>query len=1002
MLKPEGASKRAGGLFAAWELCRLTELPRPRVAGPIAALGDIGRRQRLAALIAAYHSAAAAANQSRSDSDQPEEDRRQPVVLGWFRAADGPSIEVVVGGPSLIGPPVSSKLLALSYPPGARGERVSGDRAAGLLKEYPFWASISGVSDVLSAQEERAEGDELRPNLEDCLLGAWRTAFAWIVVAFPLSRADIRELTELESHRVREARAKSGSSQDHAVELERRQARHRELRQAESNGLWRIGVLTGGRTRDEALQIAALVASSADIGELPYVLRPGGLVASLDSGLDAIRAPHEEVGFTGSTEVLAALARPPSGEIPGIRLVLQPSFDVTREEDDSDSGECIRLGSILDRNRVEVGEMTVSRDTLNRHTFVCGATGSGKTKTVKRILEELHRIRIPWLVIEPTKAEYRAMGRTLGYDNVIVIRPGETDMLPAGLNPLEPEPGFPLQTHADLVRALFLAAFEADEPFPQILNAALTRCYEELGWDLVLGRARRAGVTPRIPTLSDLQRIGRAVVADIGYGTEVTQNVRGFIDVRIGSLRSGTPGKFFEGGHPLNMGLLLDKNVVLEIEGVGDDRDKAFLIGTVVMRVYEHLWLENKKRGGKEPTLQHVTVVEEAHRLLRFTTERGPAAHAVELFASLLAEVRAYGEGIIVAEQIPSKLIPDVIKNSALKVIHRLPAQDDREAVGATMNLTEEQSQYIVTLKPGDGAVFSDGMDQPMLVHVRAPQEPQEAEMVSELTERGEKVNDQAPLRSRFSPACGPTCQRAACSLSDMRLAQLELRDRNIVLWAELAVVAHIVGYRTPRPIGLLKMALDRLGKGPRHLQCVIAHAVDAAVASRAAALVEDYSPHRLVAHVGAVLLIEALGRGGSLHVGEPQWEAGPFKWNHVRRALRLWEDGGNSARHPDTERWTSELGMFVAGDTVQEQWRTINSWAEPRSGLRESLLFGTSDKPALETAVGARRKDRDWGSRLATAIDASLELSQPWAQNLLQPIGARGGGIPTVARGGR
>ena len=114
-------------------------------------------------------------------------------------------------------------------------------------------------------------------------------------------------------------------------------------------------------------------------------------------------------------------------------------------------------------------------------------------------------------------------------------------------------------------------------------------------------------------------------------------------------------------------------------------------------------------------------MVEEAHRLLRQPppgTGSGPAAHAVEMFAGLLAEVRAYGEGLVIAEQIPSKLIPDVIKNTAVKIVHRLPALDDRDSVGATMNLTAAQSRYLVTLVPGEAAVFADGMDYPVLARM--------------------------------------------------------------------------------------------------------------------------------------------------------------------------------------------------------------------------------------------------------------------------------------------
>ncbi len=131
---------------------------------------------------------------------------------------------------------------------------------------------------------------------------------------------------------------------------------------------------------------------------------------------------------------------------------------------------------------------------------------------------------------------------------------------------------------------------------------------------------------------------------------------------------------------------------MLEIEDVGDDADKAFLMGTVLIRLAEHLRLTHRT-GTRPPGLAHLTVVEEAHRLLRRPEPNGAggagaAAHAVELFAGLLAEIRAYGEGLVIAEQIPARLVQDVIKNTAVKVAHRLPAADDREAVGATMNVT--------------------------------------------------------------------------------------------------------------------------------------------------------------------------------------------------------------------------------------------------------------------------------------------------------------------------
>ena len=189
--------------------------------------------------------------------------------------------------------------------------------------------------------------------------------------------------------------------------------------------------------------------------------------------------PQPAAPFYGSTALVAALARVPAREVPGLRMVLRPQFDLTPETAPGAAapgaagaaGGTVRLGEVLDWNRVPCGDLAVPAASLNRHVFVCGATGAGKSQTVRNLLEQATRAGIPWLVVEPAKAEYRLMAARLPGTRVIVIRPGDLGQPPAGINPLEPAAGpdgsrFPLQAHADLLRALFLAAFQADEPFP--------------------------------------------------------------------------------------------------------------------------------------------------------------------------------------------------------------------------------------------------------------------------------------------------------------------------------------------------------------------------------------------------------------------------------------------------------------------------------------------------------------------------------------------------------
>ena len=678
--------------------------------------------------------------------------------------------------------------------PAGRGPRYLPPRRArpGCSARSPAWREIAGISDgLLAPADERRHGGRTTGHatlsLDEGLLGSWSGPFGWIVIAEPLRPAELRSLAAEVGRRQRLAEGAADRFPERAVEAERLRERHAEAERGASTGFWRIRVLAGGCDAASAARVAGLFCASAGLDGLPYALSPAALddrdedQAGMPGG-DAIPASP----FCGSTELLAALARPPDHEVPGIRLALRPDFDVTPEApvppESAEADAGIPLGEVLDRNMMPAGAFTLSRDSLNRHVFVCGATGAGKSQTVRSLLEAATRQNIPWLVIEPAKAEYRLMASRLSGPagvpgaEVIRIRPGEPDAVAAGLNPLEPAADtsgnrFPLQTHADLVRALFIAAFRSEEPFPQVLSAALTRAYEEAGWDLALGEPCTG--EPAYPTLTALQRAAERVVTEIGYSQRITDDVLGFIRVRLASLRLGTTGRFLEGGHPIDFGALLRKNVVLEIEDVGDDADKAFLMGTVLIRLAEHLRLAHRT-GPAVTGLRHLTVVEEAHRLLRRPepdgqSGAGAAGHAVEMFAGLLAEIRAYGEGLVIAEQIPARLVSDAIKNTAVKITHRLPAADDRDAVGATMNATQSQSRFLVTLAPGQAAVFRDGMDFPVLVKMKDGSE-------REMATPGTTLDARTVVTPR-SATCGAGCAARPCTLRDMRAAQRALDD---------------------------------------------------------------------------------------------------------------------------------------------------------------------------------------------------------------------------------
>jgi uncharacterized protein len=955
----------------------------------------------------------------------------RPLVAGWLSRGAGSPLELITNAaaaepgpppfppprpeppPSPPGPrrprlspapppgtgPAAAR--ALLYPPGSRGVPAR----PGWLEAWDSlaWVLCPGRQAAPLADDAapQARREPPEPTLfESALAALTGRPFGWLVVAEPtdLLAAEVAALrTEVNVlRRHDEEQSRFGA--------ERTQRRLAELDAFREAGLWDVRVLAGAATPADAARLAPVLVGSVDVSHHPYRLVTGREPGRLAQTLRATAADPQggaEAPFTATAGVLAALTGLPSREVPGLRVVEAGQFDLTSETGEatgSGAGAAgpppqagpgaLSLGMILDGLDRPVGEFGVPLATLNRHGLVTGATGAGKSQTVRHLLEQLTGAGLPWLVIEPVKSEYPAIAGRLaaaagpgggGRAAVTVINPADPAAIPFSVNPLAPEPGYPVQAHIDMVRALFLAAFDADEPFPQIMSQALQRVYSECGWDVVTGgRVPGAAAEPVIPTLARLQRAALAVIEEVGYGAQLQADVRGFVDVRLRSLRIGSAGRFFEGGHPGDVAALLGRNVVLAIEDVANDEDKAFLMGTLIIRIVEHLRL--RARAAPREELRHVIVIEEAHRLLRAGREGRASAHAVELFASMLAEIRAYGVGLVIAEQIPAKLLPDAVKNTALKVVHRLPARDDRDLVGAAMNLDEDQSRQVVSLAPGVAAVFADGMDRP--VRVRVP-----------FGGHRERVRPgpPPPLVARRSPACGPVCTGGrACTLLEMRRAELlaapgepgepaEPGPAWLRLWAETLALAFLTDHGRPAVPDRLRRwwpALDR-----RLRECLLATVVDRAVRSRALAVRACYDPAALAAaaaRAGLRLLDQGAGAGGR---PGPGWVIPQVRWLHeMERVCPL---GG---RPPDPAGPAPPPGFDLPGLVG---WPGMRVGHRLRALRRHPLSTELPGNRALAWTVLLGDDDQDGFMRDLATVGVGLE---PAAQ-LRQAAGAMAAG---------
>ncbi len=493
-------------------------------------------------------------------------------------------------------------------------------------------------------------------------------------------------------------------------------------------GAWR-GIFAGAASKPEPVRVttladASLLAASWTLPDDPEQPGPGGY-----------SHPFRYQTVLSSSQ-LAGYVHLPQLETAGFAVRIAPQFDTVPPEVDAAQqfviGERI-VSRARDTWKPDINEddggdesemgfrYAIKRGSLSKHVLVCGITGAGKTNTVFQLLREATRAGVPFLVLEPAKAEYRSLlDDELFKSTLQIFTVGAEWASPLRLNPFEILPGVPVGLHLDLLRSVFGASFGMWVPLPQVLERSLNEIYEDRGWDLAGRRPIDGEDRPAFPTLADLIEKVRDIVPGLGFDPEARDRILGSLVARLEGLRSGAKGRMYDVERSVDMASLLAEPTILELESLGDDDDKAFLMGLLFIRLAEH---RRVRHEAGEPNRQHLLVIEEAHRLLTNVPRNAddkqadPRGKAVETFTNLLSEIRAYDEGVIIADQVPTRLAPDVIKNTNLKIAHRIVAGDDREELGLAMAMTPSQVIALGSLKDLHAAVFSGEVDDaPLLV----------------------------------------------------------------------------------------------------------------------------------------------------------------------------------------------------------------------------------------------------------------------------------------------
>ena len=375
----------------------------------------------------------------------------------------------------------------------------------------------------------------------------------------------------------------------------------------------------------------------------------------------------------------------------------------------------IDIGNIYHMHADEDTKVKLKVRDLSMHTFITGATGSGKSNAVYTLLKRLDEEDVSFLVVEPAKGEYKHVFGNRKDVSVYGTNPKKNKML--RINPFSFPEDIHVLEHIDKLIEIFNVCWPMYAAMPAVLKEAVEKSYVETGWDLDES-VNTTGMNI-YPTFADVLQQLEEVIEASTFSEEVKSNYSGSLLTRVKSLTNGINGRVFTSDE-IKPEKLFDENVIVDISRVGSMDTKSLIMGMLVLKMHEYRMAE----GGMNQALKHVTVLEEAHNLLKGNASSATASEgadligkSVEMLSNIIAEIRTYGEGFIIADQAPGLLEPSVIRNTNTKIILRLPDYEDRKLVGKAANLSDDQIDELAKLPVGVAAVYHNDWIEPVLCH---------------------------------------------------------------------------------------------------------------------------------------------------------------------------------------------------------------------------------------------------------------------------------------------
>lgn len=374
------------------------------------------------------------------------------------------------------------------------------------------------------------------------------------------------------------------------------------------------------------------------------------------------------------------------------------------------SEENIQLGTLITNDVAQI-KIGCPENYFAQHALIVGKSGLGKTTFMMDLLLQFADRQIPFLAVEPTKNEYRALLDKI--PNLQVFTPGNNAVSPYIVNPFIPPKGIRLEQYIPSLINAFSAAFDMDGPLNMLFLKAVRSCYIRYGWK-DYSKYEDEDIT--VFGMYEFIIVFKEIMDNMGYARDVKRNIESAGLLRLMNLIEQN-SNIYDTVHTLPLEDLLSEPTVLELNAIDNEEQKTLVMALLLINICVYTKHKHVQYSG----LKNVILIDEAHVLLEGKQSGSDigadsSGKTIQTLRNMIVEIRAYGTGILIADQMPSRVGKTIVANTELKVSFQLVDGAEKNLIADSTDMDEEMRGKISKLQVGEAYVYYGKLGTPQLI----------------------------------------------------------------------------------------------------------------------------------------------------------------------------------------------------------------------------------------------------------------------------------------------